>query len=134
MITNGFKLLFVAILFLISSCGDFGLEDDPGSDDHVTKFLGTWSVSDQPARLNYIVVISKSPVNSDQVILNNFGDLGGTAIGLVVNNTIVIDQQDIGSGFKSEGTGDYVSENKLQFEFFLDDGIDKELRKATFTN
>ena len=131
--TNGFKLLFITLLFVFSSCGDFGLDDDPAGVDKVTKFLGTWTVSDQPARLNYIVKISRAPVNSDQVMLNNFGDLGGTATGLVINNTIIIDLQNIGSGFKSEGTGDYMSENKLQFEFFLDDGIDKELRKATFT-
>jgi hypothetical protein len=128
------KLLFVALLFLIASCGTS--DKDGGSDksdDKVEKFLGTWNVSDQPARLNYIVKIKPSPLSSDKVIMDNFADLGGSAIGLVVNNTIVIDKQEIRNGFKSEGSGDYVNENKLQFEFFLDDGIDNELRKATYT-
>lgn len=133
MINNGFKLLFVALLFLIASCGDFGIEDNPSTDDQVAKFLGSWNVSDQPARLNYVVKIERSQINSDQVIMKNFGDLGGSAVGLVVKNNIVIDKQDIGSNFKSEGSGFYVNEKKLEFEFFLDDGIDNELRKATFT-
>lgn len=126
--------MFVLILFLVASCGDFGYDDGPSIDDKVEKFLGTWNVSDQPARLNYIVKIERSPINSDEyVILNNFGDLGGSAVGLVVQNTIVIDVQGIGNGFNTEGSGDYLSEKKLEFEFFLDDGIDKELRKATYT-
>jgi hypothetical protein len=134
MINNGIKLLLVSFLIFAASCGDFGIEDNPAIDDKVEKFLGTWSVSDQPARLNYTVKIERSPINADEyVILNNFGDLGGSAVGLVVQNTIVIDNQGIGNGFKAEGSGNYLSEKKMEFEFFLDDGIEKELRKATFT-
>lgn len=134
MVNNGLKLFFVSILFFAASCGDFGIDDGPAVDDKVEKFLGIWNVSDQPARLNYTVKIERSPINADEyVILNNFGDLGGSAVGLVVQNTIVIDIQGIGNGFQSEGSGNYINEKKIEFEFFLDDGIEKELRKATFT-
>lgn len=134
MLNNGLKIFFISIVFFVASCGDFGYDDGPAVDDKVEKFVGTWNVSDQPARLNYSVKIERSPINSDDyVILNNFGDLGGSAVGLIVQNTIVIDVQGIGSGFKAEGSGVYTNENKIEFEFFLDDGIDKELRKATFT-
>lgn len=120
------------LLFFMSACTE--VAGDPNSDnDDVQKFLGTWSVSDLPARVNYSVKIERVPLNDNQVILNNFGDLGGQATGLVVNNTIVIDLQNIGSGYQSEGSGTYVNSKQLQFEFFLDDGIDKELRKATFS-
>lgn len=124
--------IFLLILIVLSavSCETSSVE---GGIDPVVKFLGSWKVSDTPARINYNVTIERSTLNSDQVILNNFGDLGGSAIGLVVNNTIVIDNQDIGGGFQSEGSGNYINEDELKLEFFLDDGIDKELRKATFT-
>ena len=118
---------------MIASCGVSDTNGDQDNNDKVEKFLGTWNVSDQPDRLNYVVSIRRSPLYDDRVLLENFADMGNNAIGLVVNNTIVIDQQDIGNGYKTEGTGDYINEDKLDFEFFLDDGIDKELRKATFT-
>jgi hypothetical protein len=121
------------LILITTSCGTTGLNNDPPDNSATDKFLGTWNVSDQPARLNYIVKIKQSVTASDQVILENFADLGKNAVGLVVNNTIILDSQNIGSGFTTEGTGDFVNENKLQFEFFLDDGIDKELRKAIFT-
>jgi len=126
------NIFILVSVLLIASCGTTDLNDQ--TDNSATeKFLGTWNVSDQPARLNYAVKIKQSVNATDKVILENFADLGNNAVGLVVNNTIVIDKQDIGSGFTTEGTGDFVNENKLQFEFFLDDGIDKELRKASFT-
>jgi len=132
MVDNSFKFIFAVLLFLIASCGVNDIDGNQDNDDKVEKFLGTWNVSDQPTRLNYIVAIERSPLYSDRVLLDNFADLGNKAIGLVVDNTIVIDQQDIGNGFTTEGSGNYISENKLVFEFFLDDGIDKELRRATF--
>jgi len=132
MVNNCFKFIFAVLLFLIASCGVDDIDGNQDNDDKVEKFLGTWNVSDQPARLNYIVAIERSPLYSDRVLLDNFADLGNKAIGLVVDNTIVIDQQDIGNGFTTEGSGNYINENKLEFEFLLDDGIDKELRRATF--
>lgn len=133
MVNNGFKFIFSALLFLITSCGVSDIDGNQGNDDKVEKFLGTWNVSDQPERLNYVVTIQRSPLYADRVLMENFADLGSDAIGLVVDNTIVIDQQDIGNGFKTEGSGNYINENKLEFEFFLDDGIEKELRRAAFT-
>ncbi len=133
MVNNGFKFIFPVLLFLIASCGVNDIDGNQDNDNQVEMFLGTWNVSDQPARLNYIVTIQRSPLYADRVLMENFGDLGSNTFGLVVNNTIVIDQQDIGNGFTTEGSGNYISENKLEFEFFLDDGIDKELRRAIFT-
>lgn len=132
MVNGFFRIMILVTVLVVSSCGTTDL-NDPGTNDDASKFLGTWNVSDQPARINYVVKIQRSVVASDKVILDNFGDLGGSATGLVVGNAIVIDQQNIGGGFSAEGTGDYISENKLQFEFTLDDGIDKEQRKAIFT-
>jgi hypothetical protein len=78
------------------------------------------------------VNISKNPAQSANVLLNNFADMGGSADGLVVGNRIIIDKQPIGNDFLSNGTGTYISENRLEFAFVLDDGIDLEDRKAVF--
>jgi len=121
---------FLFIFIFIHSCG---VEGDTNQDDPIDKFLGTWSVSDQPARINYTVTIVKNPSQSANVLLNNFADMGESANGLVVGNTIVIDNQDIGNDFLCNGTGTSKSANRLEFIFVLDDGIDQENRKAVFT-
>ena len=119
---------------MIVACDLSDVDVDPGNpDDDVQKFVGSWSVWDQPARLNYSVTIKRSPADEERVILENFADMGTSASGLVVNNNIVIDEQDLDTGIKTEGSGLFKNENKLEFEFFLDDGIDKELRKAVFS-
>jgi hypothetical protein len=114
---------------MLSSC----TEEDDIFTDPVEKFLGTWSVSDQPARLNYSVTIERDPGNTAYVLLKNFADLGGSARGLVVGNSIVIEKQDIGDGYSCDGTGTYKTNYELEFLFALDDGIDIENRKAVFT-
>ncbi len=122
---------FIAILFIFQACT---IEDgDSDYTDTRDKFLGTWNVSDQPGRINYVVSIVKNPAQSTQVILNNFADMGGSAIGLVVGNRIIIDKQNIGDDFLSNGTGTYISTKQLDFEFVLDNGIDIETRKAIYS-
>jgi len=122
--------LFLAFLLVFQACA---VEDDNNTADPIDKFLGTWNVSDQPGRINYTVSIVKNPSQSVNVLLNNFADMGESANGLVVGNTIVIDKQDVGNDFQSNGTGTYESANQLVFIYILDDGIDQENRKAIFT-
>lgn len=123
------------IVILSDSCTKYDAADpgDNGSTDRRERFLGTWNVSDQPARLNYIVKIEKHSLYEDKVKLNNFADLGGFTVGIVVGNTIVIEKQELGNNYKVEGTGTYISSTKLEFNFLLDDGIDLVNRKAVFT-
>jgi len=132
-----FLFLFAAFILFTGSCNtdfpDNGTPGNGGTVDRRLKFLGTWNVSDQPARLNYVVTIEKHPLYEDKVNLKNFADLGGRAVGLVVGNTIVVDEQVIVGDYKVEGTGSYINASKMNFDFFIDDGIDKVLRKAVFT-
>ncbi len=123
------------VLLLIFAIGFIGCDttNSNNDDDPIEKYLGTWQVSDQPARLNYEVIIDPNPANSTEVLLKNFADLGGTAIGLVVGNSIIIDKQTIASGFQVEGTGSYIGSKELRFDYELDDGIDKENRKTVFS-
>jgi len=122
--------ILLVVVFLFQSCA---IEDDTEYSDPREKFVGTWNVSDQPGRINYSVNISKNPAQSTNVLLYNFADMGGSANGLVVGNRIIIDKQPIGNDFLSNGTGNFMSENRLEFTFVLDDGIDLEDRKAVFS-
>tara|TARA_B100000315_G_C14260992_1_gene444157 strand:+ start:438 stop:620 length:183 start_codon:yes stop_codon:yes gene_type:complete len=59
--------------------------------------------------------------------------LGSTAVGLVLGNSVVIDNQSLGSNYSVSGTGSYINSGKLEFSFNLNDGIDIESRIAVFT-
>ena len=128
-------LLFVLISLMTFqySCTADGLVSTEDPTDDVSKFLGNWNVSDQPARVNYQVKIERDPVYQDQVYLQNFADAGESAIGRVVGNTIIIDKQPVGSDYNAEGFGSYEKSTRLLFEFDLDDGIDLESRVANYT-
>lgn len=125
-----YTAFFLVVVFLFQSCA---IEDDSDYSDPRDKFIGTWNVSDQPGRINYTVNISKNPAQSTNVLLNNFADMGGSANGLVVGSKIIIDKQNIGNDFFSNGTGTFISSGRLEFDFVLDDGIDLESRVAVFS-
>lgn len=117
------------ILTTIFSCTE--TNEDPGDD--IQDFVGTWNVSDQSARINYQVEIISNPSNSAEVLLNNFADLGTSAVGLVVGSSVIIDNQSLGSGYSTSGSGTLENKNKLVISFDLNDGIDNQSRIATFT-
>lgn len=121
--------IFLIGILLLGSCAT----TDEGETDDIEKYIGTWSVSDQPARINYNVTIEANPSNSAEILLNNFADLGTSAVGLVVGNLVVIDNQSLGSGYSVSGSGSYIHGSKLEFNFDLNDGIDNEPRVAIFT-
>ncbi|MEJ2596019.1 MAG: hypothetical protein P8100_13055 [bacterium] len=130
---NPLLILFLFLVILPFSC-QVAEEDTPGgSVDDQAKFIGTWSVSDNPARLNYTVKIVRDPVYEDQVILNNFADAGGSAVARISGSSLVISKQTIGSGYYASGNGILEKSDQLRFTFTLDDGIDAENREALFT-
>ena len=122
-------------LLIVFAMGFLGCvtDGDADDDDPIEKYLGMWQVSDQPARLNYEVTIQRNLSNSTEVLLLNFADLGGTAVGLVVGNSVIIDKQALTTGYQVEGTGTYIGSSELRFDYELDDGIDIEKRKSVFT-
>ena len=126
---------FLGLMILSYSCTTTDPIDpgDGNQTDRREKFVGTWSVSDEPARLNYEVKIEKHPLYEDKVKLHNFADLGVFAVGTVVGNSIVIEKQELTDNYSVEGTGSYIKTTRLEFTFLLDDGIDLENRKAIFT-
>ena len=127
LLQTAFALVF---LLFAQSCV---VDDDSGYTDPREKFLGTWNVIDQPGRINYLVNITNDPAQTAQVILYNFADMGASASGLVVGGKIIIDKQEVGNDFLAEGSGTFISSNKLEFVFALDDGIDTEQRVAVYS-
>lgn len=128
--------IFAALLFIILTISFSGCtvaEDTDLGESNIEKYIGTWNVLDQSARINYTVEINANPSNSAEILLHNFADLGSTAIGLVVENSIVIDAQSMSSDYTVNGSGSYINSDKITFNFNLNDGIDIELRIATYT-
>jgi hypothetical protein len=123
--------MLIAIFTLsISSCTDDDLMEE---DDYIQQYVGTWSVNDQPARINYDVTIIAKPSNSSEIIMTNFANLGTSASALVIGNSLVIELQDLGSEYTVSGSGIYVNSKKLEFSFELINGIESESRTALFS-
>lgn len=114
---------------LVTSCADINDEDG----DAIQKYLGEWNVSDQSARINYKVTIIANPSNSSEILLQNFADLGNTAVALVIGNSLAIDSQQLGKDYTVNGSGSYINSSKIVINFDLNDGIDEVSRIATFT-
>lgn len=127
-------LVLVTALIGLSSCALDDEIDIPGGDsDNRTKFLGSWSVSDNALKLNYEVTIDRDNSNSAMVVLRNFAGSGSSASGLVVGSSIVIESQLIRPDWQVSGNGSYKSANKLDFTYTLQVGGSNEGRQAFFT-
>jgi len=125
-------LFFGMVFILLTTACDQNADVPDNPDDAVNKFLGTWHVSDQGARLNYNVTITKSYGTTNTIILNNFADLGTDFIGTVSGNNVIISKQQSGE-YSVEGSGLYQSKTKMTFTYTLSDGIDEEVRNAIFS-
>ncbi len=125
------KFVFMILTFAIFTIGCTDSNEDDSND--AKKFIGTWNVSDNSARINYQVEIIQNPSNSYEVLLNNFADLNTYAVGLVAGGNIIIDNQSLGSDYTTSGSGSLENPNKLVISFKLSDGIDIEDRVAVFS-
>jgi hypothetical protein len=129
------KILFRALVLLIiigvSSCAED--TEFPIDQDELEKFIGIWSVSDNALKINYEVNIERSATNTSKVILNNFAGSGDAAEGLVAGKSIVISYQEVGQSWYVNGTGTYVNDSRLDFNYTLDIGGNEEERRAVFT-
>jgi len=128
------KILIILTLpfFMISCLDDDDYPNNGGGTDLAEKFLGVWHVYEPDKKLNYDVTIKRHLNSNTDVDLINFADVGN-AKGMCVNNTIVIENQQLGNYYTVEGTGYYENKKKLTFSYTLSDGIDSEVRTAIFT-
>jgi len=128
------KIAFFSLLLmlLVSACA---LDEEilPDGEDARDVYTGTWSVSDNALKINYVVSISKSSSNSSEVLLSNFAGSGDEAVGIVAGKTLSISSQTIGDSWMVDGTGVYKTASRLEFQYNLEIGGDSESRSAVFT-
>lgn len=111
--TNFRFFIFFALLsgFLLSGCET--TETPVGGDDARDPFIGYWQFLEtggykSTKAQSYIVVVSKDPDNSTQVLLKNFGNPGTqdiNVVGIVTTNQIVVSEQNMTNGWVTEGSG-----------------------------
>jgi len=111
--TNFRFFIFFALLsgFLLSGCET--TETPVGGDDARDPFIGYWQFLEtggykSTRAQSYIVVVSKDPDNSTQVLLKNFGNPGTqdiNVVGIVTTNQIVVSEQNMTNGWVTEGSG-----------------------------
>lgn len=110
---------FVAAgLMLLATTGCEKTEEETPTDIRY-DYVGTW-ISTEPTLKNteatYTVVITVDGMNSSQVILSNYMNLGTTikAEAIVTETTITIPLQTIGS-WSVSGTGSLVAEGEIRW-------------------
>ncbi len=132
--TRIFLVLISLLALQMPAC--LPVDEDVDPDDPVAKFLGNWKVNETCNRLNYYVEIQQDPGNSSQVLLDNFGNPGtgyDPAVGLVVSNTIHVTAQTIGEGWTVSGTGTYLSNGTISWDYTLIIPPQENSCEATFS-
>ena len=117
----------LSVLLLITSC-EFGEEVDPdNSDDPRDNIVDTWRSTEINAiygKSSFLVDISKEPLDSTEIVLSNFYNLGidNEVKGALNGYKIYISVQVVnGNKISGEGTiaGDFSA---IDFVYEVDDG------------
>lgn len=112
----------ISVVIMISSCNLTEDNDDDDVIDPRTKFLGVWSVNETCNKRIYSVTISEDPKNSSRVLIEDFADpgFGDPAYGIVAGNKITLDPSfKIGDNWTVSGTGTYISDKRLEWNYSL---------------
>jgi hypothetical protein len=133
-----FFIIVLASAGFLSSCEpDNTITDDTG--DSRNEFVGVWRFTEtghlkSGQSQSYIVTISLDPDNSNQVILNNFGNPGDSncnAFGLVTTNQIVVSSQSLNNGWIVEGSGKRTTSGHMDWSYSITAGGDIEYYNAS---
>lgn len=125
-------LLLLFISFSFTSCV-LDEDVDPNDPDAQAIFLGSWSVNDNQTKINYEVEIKRNPSNSTEVLLENFAGSGATATALVTGKTLTLISSTIGNNWQVSGSGIYKTSSRIDFNYSLTIGGNREERFALFT-
>ena len=106
------KISFFALAIFFASCAS-NKNDDPNSpqpsSDIRDNFIAFWNVIENSSTIggvnSFVVNITKSTTNSNEIILNNFSGLSVSARASVSNNNITIPYQQIGTIGFTQGSG-----------------------------
>ena len=104
-----YYLLFTAAAFAITSCASDDKDEPSPSTDIRDNFVAYWNVIENSSVIgganSFVVNITKSTTNSNEIILNNFSGLPVSARASVSNNNITIPYQQIGTIGFTQGSG-----------------------------
>ncbi|MDQ3190726.1 MAG: hypothetical protein M3Q58_03955 [Bacteroidota bacterium] len=114
--------VIISCLFFITSCA-------PEEDDVVftpEEVVGTYSCAEKSEiynQSNYEVKVTKSTSGSDQIVIENFYQLGmGTFVKVnIIGSDLVVPQQVV-NDIKISGDGIIVNENRMNLNYTADDG------------
>ena len=136
-----FFLAVIASAGSIVSCAPDNSSSNPNDARNV--FVGVWQFTETGMLKNgnnisqsYIVSIILDPDNSDQVLLNNFGNPGSSdknVVGIVTSNQIVVSAQSLNNGWLVEGSGKSTGTNKMTWNYSITAGGDKIYYSASAT-
>lgn len=85
------------------------------------KFVGSWNVTEDCAKGNYIASIEKDPSNSAQLLLFNFADSKSSEpdTAIAVSDKAAMYGQTNSEGWLLEGIGTYQDDGTIVWEFSL---------------
>jgi hypothetical protein len=134
-----FLLLTALSSFILTACET--TTDTTTGDDSRDPYVGVWQFAESGKSIHgnsYIVTITKDAGNSEQVILENFGNPGTSSVsvtGLVTTNQIVVTSQNMGNGWTVEGSGKITDANKtkMTWTYSITAGGDKTTYTAYAT-
>jgi len=136
-----FLAVMASAVSLVSCAPDNTSSSDPNDARNV--FVGVWQFTESGMLKNgnnisqsYIVSIILDPDNSNQVLLNNFGNPGSSdknVVGIVTSNQIVVSAQSLNNGWLVEGSGKSTGTNKMTWSYSITAGGDKIYYSASAT-
>lgn len=114
-------LLFIAASFAISSCASDDKDEATPSTDLRDNFVAYWNVIENSTTIGgqttFVVNITKSTTNSNEIILNNFSGLSQSARASVSNNNITIPYQQLGTVGFTQGSGTLTNANTMSLTY-----------------
>lgn len=117
------KISFITVAIFFASCAS-NKNDDPNSQqpssDLRDNFVANWNVTENSTFANqtsFVVNITKSTTNSNEIILNNFSELSESVRASVSNNNITIPYQQIGIVGFTQGSGTLTNANTMSLTY-----------------
>lgn len=129
-----YKFILAAGIIILATLNACDPNDTPAPDEDVReKYTGQWSCVEQGGAA-YYVNISLDPGNSTQILISNFHffGTGESAYAIPTTSTLTIPSQDI-AGNTVNGSGNLVSNNKINLTYYVNDHSQTETVNATYT-
>ncbi len=116
-----YYLLFMAAALAITSCASDDKDEPSPSTDIRDNFVAYWNVIENSSVIgganSFVVNITKSTTNSNEIVLNNFSGLTVSARASVSNNNITIPYQQLGTIGFTQGSGTLTNATTISLSY-----------------